>query len=550
MATPQRPQGTGDRAARAAGNGAPVAANGDIDVLGRSRLDGAQAAQTSSRFSRSRDTGTGGLLTTVRVLRRRLGLILLCLILVPVATLAYSLTQEQQYSASSSLLFRDPGFDEGLFGGQGAGGGGQSSPEREAATNERLVGLPEVAARTAQKLGNGLAQGDVLGALDISAEGESDIVRISATHPSPQLAAGIANTHAQEFIRFRREADQDLIQRAQQLLERRLQRLTPGERATERGRALQNQIETLSGLAAAQTGNASQVQMARVPTAPTSPKPVRNTILGALVGLMLGLGLAFLAEQLDRRLKDPEDVEEAFGLPILGTIPQSRAIDRATRQEGGTEPEAESFRRLRTNLRYFNVDRQIRTVLLTSAGPGEGKTTVAWNLALAAARTGEQVLYLEGDLRRPSLSRYVEPSKHGLSSVLAGVAHFDDVLFSVPVGEFQPGEESDAPLVDVISSGPIPPNPAELIESERMQRLLRQVEDLYDLVVVDTPPTSLVADTIPLMTQVNGVIVVSQLGRSNRDDAESLREQLTNLNAPVLGVVLNGHTAKSMYYGY
>jgi len=457
-----------------------------------------------------------------------------------VAALAYSLTQEQQYSASSSLLFRDPGFDEGLFGGQGTGGGGQSSPEREAATNERLVGLPEVAARTAQKLGNGLAQGDVLGALDISAEGESDIVRISATHPSPQLAAGIANTHAQEFIRFRREADQDLIQRAQQLLERRLQRLTPGERATERGRALQNQIETLSGLAAAQTGNASQVQMARVPTAPTSPKPVRNTILGALVGLMLGLGLAFLAEQLDRRLKDPEDVEEAFGLPILGTIPQSRAIDRATRQEGGTEPEAEAFRRLRTNLRYFNVDRQIRTVLLTSAGPGEGKTTVSWNLALAAARTGEQVLYLEADLRRPSLSRYIEPSKHGLSSVLAGVAHFDDVLFSVPVGEFQPGEESDAPLVDVISSGPIPPNPADLLRSEQLQSLLSQISSQVDIVLVDSPPALAASDALLISDSTDAVLMVCRANHTRIDKLQRAVEALPD-SARIIGVLLNQH---------
>lgn len=529
-------------------DGAAVASNGEVvDVLGRRRMD--REHDVRSRSQGRTSTGGAGLVAVSRMLRRRLGLVLLCLVLVPVAALAFSLTQDELYSASSSLLFRDPGFDESLFGGQAFAGSQDSS--REAATNERLVGLPEVSDRTAKAIGKGLSGLQVSDSIEVAAVGESDIVRITATHPDPALAAQIANTQAEQYIVFRRETDRGKIREAQRLLERRLKTLGPAEQQSDRGRSLQNQVEDLAGLAAVQTGNADQVQTATVPTAPVSPKPLRNTGLGALLGLMLGVGLAFLAEQLDRRLKEPEDVEEAFGLPILGTVPQSRAIERAGAQgQTGGEPEAEAFRRLRTNLRYFNVDRQIRSVLVTSAAPGEGKTTVSWNLALAAARTGEQVLYLEADLRRPSLSRYLEPSQHGLSSVLAGVAHFDDVLFSVPVGEFQSGDETSGPLVDVISSGPIPPNPAELIESDRMRRLLSQVEELYDLVVIDTPPTSLVADAIPVIAQVNGVIVVSQLGRSDRDDAESLREQLQNLNAPVLGVVLNGHTAKSLYYGY
>ena len=521
--------------------------NGDgADALGRPRI--AHSATRSSHWTDSAE-GQRGLLAVVRVLRRRLGLILLCLVLLPAAALAYSLTQEELYSASSALLFRDPGFDESLFGGQAFAGSQDSS--REAATNERLVGLGAVADRTAEAIGRGVTPSVVREALDITAEGESDIVRIQATHPNAALAAEIANTHAREYVAFRRETDRNLIREAQRLLERRLDALPPAQQQSDRGRALQNRVEDLAGLAAVQTGNADQVQTAAASSDPVSPKPLRNTVLGGLLGLMLGLGLAFLAEQFDRRLKEPEDVEEAYGLPLLGTVPQSRAIERsAGRAEEGNEPEAEAFRRLRTNLRYFNVDREIRSVLVTSAAPGEGKTTVSWNLALAAARTGEQVLYVEADLRRPSLSRYIEPPQQGLSSVLAGVAHFDEVLFSVPVGEVAPGEDAGGPMVDVISSGPIPPNSAELIESERMRRLLRQVEQLYDLVVIDTPPTAYVADAIPLMTQVTGVIVVTQLGRSNRDEAESLREQLHNVHAPVLGVVLNGHTAKSVYYGY
>ena len=493
--------------------------------------------------------GRSALLDTLRILRRRIGLILLCLIAVPAAALALSLAQDERYTASASLLFREAGLEQSIFGEEFAPRSRDTN--RVAATNQELVSLETIAARTARRVGGGLTAAQVSDSIEIATTGESDLITIEATSTDPALAAQIANTVARETIAFRRQSDRSKLLEAQRLLEQRIDALGAGAAASPRGQALSNRAEQLETVAALQTGNAEIAQVARPPASPSSPNPARNTVLGVLLGLLLGVGLAFVAEQVDRRLKEPEDVEEAFGLPMLGTIPESRALARLGQDGGSRTAEEEAFRRLRTNLRYFNVDRQIRSVLLTSAAPGEGKTTTAWNLATAAARTGEQVLFVEADLRRPALTKLLDTeADRGLSSVLAGVAHFDDVLFSIPLTETADVEDELAPLIDVLAAGPAPPNPAELIESERMRKLLRQVHELYDLVVVDTPPSSLVADAIPLMNQVDGVIIVSQLGRSKRDEAEALREQLAYLNAPVLGVVLNGHSKQTEYYGY
>src|SRR5207244_3232777 len=142
------------------------------------------------------------------------------------------------------------------------------------------------------------------------------------------------------------------------------------------------------------------------PTAASSPKPVRNTVIGLLFGIVLGVGLAVLLERIDRRLKDPKEIADSFDRPILGAVPESRAIATADQNPQRLAPgEAEAFRMLRANLRYFNVDRQISSVLITSSSPGDGKSTVAMHLASAAAAAGARVLLMEADLRHPTLAR-------------------------------------------------------------------------------------------------------------------------------------------------
>jgi polysaccharide biosynthesis transport protein len=498
----------------------------------------------SSKSIRTAGAGPGGgrVGTVERVLhvaRRNVVLILLCLILVPAAALGASQLQQEQYTATASLLFRDPGFDQTLFNAQAIES--NEDPERQAATNIRLVSLEEVAERTARALNDpNITAKDVSKAVEAAPAGPSDLINVSATDPSAPFAARMANTFASQYIAFRRDADRAKIRETQQLVQSRLDELSPEERLADEGQELEQSARQLEILQSLQTGNAELAQRARVPDSPSSPKTKRNIALGILLGIVLAVGLTLLREQFDRRVRDAEDVLDVLDLPVLASIPESRGVPRlAAGDESSDAAAGEAFLMLRANLQYFNVDEEIKTILVTSAAPQEGKTTVSWNLARAEARSGKRVLFLEADLRRPTLARQIGTvtARGGLALVLAGVLDGGEATVNVQG-------------VDVIPAGPLPPNPAELMESQRMRDLLHWAEQHYDRVIVDTPPTSVVADAIPLVTAVHGVVVVVRLGRSRRDSLQRLWSQLSNTNAPVLGVVLNGAAARRSEYYY
>jgi receptor protein-tyrosine kinase len=361
------------------------------------------------------------------------------------------------------------------------------------------------------------------------------------------MAARIANTFATEYIEFRRRSDREMIQETTQLVERRLAELSPGELEGPTGRVLQRRLEELEILASLQTGNVEQVQVAEPPEERSAPKPMRNGLIGVVLGLMLGAGAALLLDRLDRRLRDPEEAAEIFERPILTLIPEAEALAEPDRPLPAAV--AEAFRMLRANLRYFNVDREVRSVIVTSAQPEDGKSTVAWQLASAAAATGTRVLLIEADLRRPTLSRWMHRAPRvGLSAFLTGQAELDEAVERVKLGE---GNGSlPAHELDVIFAGGPPPNPDELMESERMRELLREAESDYELVLIDTPPTSVVADAVPLLREASGVLVVARLDQTTRDAARQLNEQLRNLKARVLGVVINHLRVRGFGYGY
>jgi len=466
--------------------------------------------------------------------------------MVPGATVAFALLQQKEYTASARLLFRDPALDQKLFGSTVFQP--STDPAREAATNVALVSLEVVAARTSRTLRRSLTPEQVQGKIQVASTGQSDLASITATDPNPTLAARLANAFAEQFILFRRGADRSKIGSAQRLVETELKRLDPGERSAPAGAALRRQAQQLKVLASLQSGNAELVQPALVPKSASSPKPVRNGIIGAFLGIMVGLGVALLLDRLDRRLRDPKEIEEIFRRPVLGAIPESSAISepqsRLSELGGG---ESEAFRMLRANLRYFDVDRRLSSVLVISATPGEGKSTVAMLLAVAAARAGDRVLLLEADLRRPDLGPRLGVDQNiGLSQVLASQSTLSEAVQTVTVAG---RGDVRGQTMDVLASGPIPPNPADLVESDRMKQLIHEAESQYDLVVIDTVPTSVVSDAIPLLQKVSGVILVSRIGQSTRDSARALHEQLENLNADPLGVVVNS-VRRAGSYGY
>jgi capsular exopolysaccharide synthesis family protein len=375
-------------------------------------------------------------------------------------------------------------------------------------------------------------------------------VAVTAKDKSAPSAAALATTFAREFVNFRRRAERARLLKAQDLVQKRYQALSPQDKASPDGLILRERAQQLRVLASLENGDVDLVQPAKVPGAASYPKPNRDAILGLIAGLLLGIALALIWERLDRRLMSPDEVEELFERPVLGAIPKSRSLARDQQERVLPPDAAEAFRMLRANLRYFNVDREVRSVLITSGAPGDGKSTVSWNLALAAADAGERVLLIEADLRHPSLGANLNGYRgadRGLSVLLSGSESLPNVVVQVPTRQ---DGQAGSRTMDVLFAGPLPPNPTDLIESRAMENLVKDAESQYDLVVIDTPPTSVVSDAIPLTSKVSGVIIVNRLAKSTRDSATLLKRQLDNLRAPTLGVVINALGGEGRQYGY
>jgi succinoglycan biosynthesis transport protein ExoP len=296
-------------------------------------------------------------------------------------------------------------------------------------------------------------------------------------------------------------------------------------------------------------GDVKVLDPAEVPASAASPNKTRAVQLGAFAGLLLGIGAALWLQRVDRRLRRPSEVERALGVPLLATIPRSRALERVP-AGGLLDPtrsarvDIEPFRALRAKLRHMDIGRPIRSILVTSAARGDGKSTVSLGLAAAAAAAGDRVLLVEANWHTPALSPGL--NEKGLSRLLAGGKAFDDVVVELLLGSLSGATDaSSRPAgrvwrLDLLPSGPAPENPDELIESASMAELLAEAEARYDLVVVDTPPVSVVADAFALMGLVSGVIVVTRLHHSTHEALGVLNTQLSGVGARVLGVIVNG----------
>jgi len=484
-------------------------------------------------------------------MRRRAAIVVIAIVALPAGALAYSLGAEKQYTATAKLLFRDPGFDQKTLGG-GSALSPSADPAREAATNIGLVSLDTVADRAANVIkSRRLTANEIRDKVTVAGQGQSNVVTVQATDAAPGFAAKLANTIARQYIVFRRDADRTKINQAVALVRRNLDELTPNQRTGREGRNLREQVEELRVLAALQTGNAELVQPAAAPRSPSSPKPVRNTILALLLGIVIGIGMALLLNRLDRRLRDRDAAEALLGRPVLGVIPESSSI----RADGGNAlhldgHEAEAFRALRANLRYYDIDRDIRSLLITSSAPGDGKSTVARYLAATAAAAGVRAVLVEADLRRPTLNGLFSVLRDiGLSDVLTDQAPLAAAIQQLPVSL------AGAPtgkVLDVINSGAPPPNPTDLLESERMRTVLRELHARYDLVVIDSSPVTIVPDSIPILSQISGVLVVMRESKSTIVGARRLRDQLAHLGVVPLGLVMNGAepVEDRSHYGY
>jgi succinoglycan biosynthesis transport protein ExoP len=490
----------------------------------------------------------------LEIVRRRAPLILLCVILGAGLAYGYSKHKTKKYVASAALAFNSNSLDQQIAGLSTSGSSASNSLLTQQNSNLELVRLGGPAARTARLVGHGLTADEVGASISVATQTESGIITVSATSSSPRLAAAIANTYTRQFVKEQSASTRRFFKSALGLVEKQLAELSPAQRFGTDGLDLQERAHTLDLLAELGYNNVQVAQEALVPTSPSSPKTSRNTILGAIAGLALGFLIAFLLERIDPRIRSAEDLEAIYRLPVLGRIPKSAALTSSrgrVRSKGSALPpaEAEAFSLICAHLRFFKVGGEMRTLLITSAEAGDGKTTIARHLAEASARLGSRVLLLEIDLRHPTVARQFDlAAGPGLADVLIGDVGVSEATQSVDLQAYY-GEGAAGRSLDVLAAGPVlPPNPGELLASTAMDYLLERVKPGYDLVVIDTPPLTLVSDALPLLVKVDGVVAVGRVRHSRRDTAERLQEVLAGSGAPLLGIVVNGSRAANPSY--
>lgn len=267
---------------------------------------------------------------------------------------------------------------------------------------------------------------------------------------------------------------------------------------------------------------------AGLPTSPVAPNPRLDLIVGTLLGLVAGLILAAVFEVFDRTLKSVAQADASLGAPLLGVVPKRRGRTLVLSADN-SKAEGEPYRSLRTAVRFLDPDRPVKTLMITSPSPDDGKTTTAVNLAVALALSGERVIVMDADLRRARLAEAFGLDRSvGLTSVVLGQATLDEAI------------QDWRPNLKVLASGPLPPNPSEILGSQFVNNLLGELAQWADVVIIDAPPVLPVADAVTLGTQVDGVVLVVRHGHTLRGAAAAARRRLDAVGVRVLGYVLNG----------
>jgi capsular exopolysaccharide synthesis family protein len=404
--------------------------------------------------------------------------------------------------------------------------------------------------------------------------GETDVMRVTGTSTSAAQSARIANAYAGAYVDYRKSravGDLDAASRSIQARLKSLQdqidviesRLATADHVTQSALSarhtnllteqslLAQKLDSLQVDATLKSGGVQLTKAATTPTSPASPKPVRNVALALLVGLVVGTGLAFLRERLDDTVRTKDELASALpDVSVLGLVPIMEGWDRDPHSvrlrelaQGGTAA-AEAFRDLRTSVQLLGVERPLRIVQVTSPSPSDGKTTVVAGLASVLAAPGNRVLVVDCDLRRPQVHTFF-----GLSNDKGFCSIFTDDLAPLDLIQRVQGEES----LYVLSSGPVPPNPSELLSSRRTSEALFELKHAFDIVLVDSPPVLPVTDTVLLAAWVEGTIVVARSGATTAKHLSETVERLRRAAAPVVGTVLNKadeDATEGYSYGY
>ncbi len=495
----------------------------------------------------------------LRVLRRRKWLVIQAAVLVPAAAVALSLHQQTLYEASSEVLLSRQNLAATLTNTPDATL--SQDADRLVETQANLARVPAVAARVlkAARVTDRTAE-DFLDSSSVKAKTNADLLEFTVTDPNPALAARLASEYAKQFTIYKRKLDTVALQRAQVELASRLKALEEaGDRRSPLYASLVDKEQQLRTLEALQTANAFVVRSAgKAPQ--VQPRPLRNGILGVALGLILGVGLAFLWETLDTRVRSADEIAERLGLPLLARIPEPpRRLRNENKLVMLAEPagiHAEAFRMLRTNLEFANLERGARTIMVTSAVETEGKSTTVANLAVALARAGKRVALVDLDLRRPFLARLfgLDANRPGLTDVALGHAELSDAIAPVAISNGRAsgatnGQPRVEGVLEVVPAGPVPPDAGEFVGTKALADILEQLAERAEIILIDAPPLLHVGDAMTLSSRIDALIVVTRLNVVRRPMLAEMRRVLHACPAAKLGFVLtDAHLEEA--YGY
>jgi Mrp family chromosome partitioning ATPase/capsular polysaccharide biosynthesis protein len=470
---------------------------------------------------------------------------------VTAGTYYYYASKPSEYTTSTEILIKqnetDPGFESG-------------NPDRVAQNLLRLFESSGIAAQARRRTG-------VSGHVDAEQSEGVDFIQVTVVAGSAEGAARLANAYADILIAdrratIRREAESQLRAARQELLA-----LSPTDEAART--ELQGRIDSLTAAQRDSTVGAEQVDAALPPDSPSAPRPRRNAAFAFFVSLLLAVAAAYGLDRLDRRIKRSEEAEKAYGFPLLTSVPHAPSASKDDGADLVPEPAfREAFRTLHTNLLFASLDRAPKTILVTSALPSEGKSTVVRNLALAYRDAGLRVAVVDSDLRHPNLATLfqVHPVP-GLTNVLSGRTALSEALQQIGgdnpsvatavVEEGASGNGASSPVrpgsISVLTSGPPPVNPPAVLATDRFQSIFDQIAAEYDVTLIDSAPLLAVSDSVPLFSRVDGTILVCRLGRATYDSVRQATTLLHRHAADVLGVVVNDVPAKGLenrYAGY
>jgi capsular exopolysaccharide synthesis family protein len=444
------------------------------------------------------------------------------------------------------------------------------------ATEAELISSVAVAEIVAENLGIGDDPRDLLASLDVDQPTDTEILEVSYRDPNPARARRLATGFADGYLQFREaEASKLILERATDLeaqiqaLEQRLRNVQEdlvrlsdndprsatleSEAANLQGLILQTQITRL-GLPREVTGG-QVIQPASVANSPVSPDHVVNGALGLAVGLALGIGLALVRDRMSGRLRSSDEVEEYLEAPVLGVVPRVPDWRRPKRAylvsaARWRSPAAEAYRVLRTNV-LWTTSTGAKSIVVTSTHSGEGKSATVANLGVVLARAGKRVTLVSADLRRPRLHEFFRrEGLIGLSDVLAGRLPLDAVVQEVTLPSSAPMDLSTVSL-RLVSSGPVPEDPAELLGSATMAKVIEELVRVSDIVLIDAPPVMPVTDAPVVAAVTKNVLFVIGPNSATRASVLSARQQLERVGATILGGVLNGPNAiKAQSFGY